>query len=389
MNLTGLTPDLIFAATVVLVAGVAILTPRLGVFAALSVVIVRVLVPVAYFATVREGGWRLTDDVTYAKESAELIATGGGPLDLFLDTGTNEALFRIAEGRHVGYYVQNAVALALFGEHYWAPVMLNVLLSFLGALAVWRLVIMSGASRPYARAATVFFTLQWDVVAWSSFLNLKDTLVMTLSAWAVVGALDFARRTSLVGALRFLFCSILLSFLRWYVPFLILAALGAWGIVTLRGWRRMLLVLFFAGGLFTGLQAGAPTEMIQPGGLLPGMMQFLVTPRPWGIEPRYSFLLLPALLHWLVLPLATFGGIQMWRRGPIGRALIMYFLALIVFYGMIPQLQGPRHRYQGVFVLAMAQFQGLYALMLAAIGSRNPAPGRVVGEGKRVFDLSG
>ena len=38
-----------------------------------------------------------------------------------------------------------------------------------------------GFSRGYIRGCLVFFLFHWELLVWSSLLNLKDTLVMTLT----------------------------------------------------------------------------------------------------------------------------------------------------------------------------------------------------------------
>jgi len=89
---------------------------------------------------------------------------------------------------------------------------------------------------------------------------------------------------------------------------------------------------------------------------LSGIVHIILTPRPWGISPEYSFLTIAAVLHWLFLLPTVIGGGMLWRQSKEAALLIIYCLVLIVLYGSYAELQGPRHRLQLVFIIAWMQF---------------------------------
>lgn len=353
--------ELLAASALVALALLLALQRVLGWRLAFLVACVRVGLSLSFFGAWDDGGWRLYDDVSYAQDSAELLASTSSPLALVFDPAANARLFSLAGGQNVGYYVWNALALALFGEHYWSAVLLNVLASGLGGVAFWRILRLSGVARARARAATLFFLLHWDVLAWSSFVNLKDSLVVALSAGLFAAALALAReRRPRVRDLLLLVASAgALYFLRWYVPSLFVCAFGLWGCFELRGVRRGLLVT--AGLAFLLWQIGQPFEQeyLEPGGVLAGAGRFLFTPRPWAIRDPYGFLVVPAILHWACAPFALWGALALARSNSGARLALVYLACVVLFYGLVPELQGPRHRYQAVFVLAWFQFEGL------------------------------
>jgi hypothetical protein len=365
--ITTPTPALVFASLCVLAVCVLVLRGAVGWRWALVVACVRVGISFANFGLVGpvEGG--LLDDVTYAREAGRLIASGTGPVEILTEPSATGALYSAAGSRHVGYYFLNVLSQSLFGAHYWSTVLVNVLLSCVAARAVLWLLRGLGDSEARARAGALFFLLHWDVLVWSSFFNLKDTAVLALSAWSLVWLLRCARRpawTAIGGAVGTLF---VLTFFRWYAPILILGGFGLWGLTHLRGWLRAALMVGTAGALASLLDVTEDTSLLQPAGLAGGAVRFLLTPRPWGLAEGSGFLLLPSVLHWLTLPLLAYGVLHLAARSS-GRLLLAYLGTVVAFYAQVPEVQGPRHRYQLVFVLAILQFEGLYGLLRQALG---------------------
>jgi len=386
----GLSPDLALAALAAFLGAAAIARRWLGWGTALAVAALKVLFLLAWFGLFDTGTVRSLDDLTYYGESSRLVASGAAPWELVTDPALARELFVVAGGQHVGYYVWNVLALWLFGDHYWSAVFLNVVCTVVAAGALVRLMELAGYGPRAVRAAAVFFLLHWDVFAWSSLLNYKDSLVLCLSAWMVLQGTRFALRPGWRPLLPLLGLSALLAFLRWYAPLLLLVALGVHAAFGARGRRRTALL---AGALLLALvlrPIGVDASAVQPGGLLPGAVRFLTTPRPWAIEPGARFLLIPAVLHWLLLPVAAWGAVGVWRRHPAARLALLWFAVVVAFYAVVPALSGPRQRFQASFVLALLQFHGLLVVGRAVLARpvRAAAPGAGAGA-PRATDLAG
>jgi len=371
----GLTSELCFAAGVTFVASFAVLVRALGTGPALALALLKAGLALLYFGVWDTGEWRLTDDVRYAEESAALLGNRGA-LGAVTGSGAVDELTRVAESQHYGYYVLNLGAMALFGEHYWAPVFVNVFLTCVAARALWSLMGRVGMGPSYRRWACAFFLVHWDVVAWSTLFNLKDSLVLCATV------LLFLAATALVqgrgspegpssgprGSSRFrwvalfVLVSLVLTTVRWYVPYFVLGAFGLWFALHAKGlWRVAALGLGLVLLPAVFLTVGGDAR-VQVGGALGGAVRFFFTPRPWGIEPSYAFLLFPSLLHWLAFPLAVWGAVRLWQGYPLARPVLIYVLLLIGLYAVVPRVQGPRHRFQTTFALAWLQFHGAWAL---------------------------
>lgn len=376
----GLTPELLVPAFWIGLASLWIVSRDLPYWLALSIVFVRFAVPVAYFAWLYDGRWTFLDDITYWWHGTILLELGYSPFTVLFDGQGLLLLLTLSGGPHILYAWWNHLAQYLFGPHYFAPVLMNIGLTFVAGAFFYRLVRFGGFGQAYAQGLLAFFLLHWDVVAWSSIANLKDVLVLALSAagfYCLARLFDSSspRRTkaaSVAGLLAVLF---VLPWLRYYIPVLLIGAVGVWVLLKLPG-RTKFAVLGAAGlGILLLLPGYIPTQYMElsPGSVLLGLVRFTLSPQPWSIEPEYTFLLLPAALHWLLFVPALGSAYLLWQRSP-GAALVLVYLAVTTaVYALIPELQGPRHRVQIIFIWAWMQYHAIY-LMLAHLYAKPGAP---------------
>jgi len=213
----------------------------------------------------------------------------------------------------------------------------------------------------------LFTALHPDVLAWSTIMNGKDTLVLTGTAIAIYAV-------SLAGELRYLRAvvlavgtGIILFFTRVYVPLMLLAVLMGTLLLSPLGRRRPALWLLVPAGL-VGVGSVLGTEgladaygRLQAGFVNPvhGIPRMLLTPIPFHTTEHYAFLDLPQVFHWAMLPALAYGVYRVWRRATFtARFMVLYFLAMILLYGMFENLQGSRHRYQLDGLVALFQFYG-------------------------------
>src|SRR5690606_21432609 len=127
----------------------------------------------------------------------------------------------------------------------------------------------------------------------------------------------------------------LLPWLRFYVPILILASIGIWTVLQRASWKKWL-VVFGAIGAMAWLisRYTIPTGVLQlsPAGALLGAVRFVLTPQPWSVDPGYSFLVLPALLNWVLLPVSALGAVLLMRESREAALPLIYLLVAIGFY---------------------------------------------------------
>ncbi len=349
----------------VVVALLAVLTVRrdLGLFTALAVAVLRVSVPLIYFSWYFDGRWTILDDVTYFANGQQMLDEGFNPLTALLTFDGFEQLRSLSGGNHILYAWWNVLAQYLFGEHYFAPVLLNVLVTFVTSHVLRRSVELLGFPRGYGRGMQLFYLLHWEVVAWSSFMNLKDPIVQLLTVASLYFVVRFFQRRDWFAVLGFVGVAQLFGLIRFYLPLLVVLTALLW--MTWQ-WKNSVkyLLIPLAGPLawwaWPVLQEHAP--YMDPESALYGTARMVLTPIPGRIDDFYSFLLIPSILHLTFLLPAAIGFIGLWRSSSLARLYLMYLAILIELYAITEELQGPRHRFQVAFVFVWVQFHFLWML---------------------------
>ncbi len=349
---------------------------------ALSVVLAAVKAGIfaVYYGFLFDGRFTFLDDWTYLERGIELHREGVG-LGNFWDN--LPLLVAVGEGDHFLYYLYNAAAVEWFGAAYFAPVALNVMVSAAVAWMATRLVVQERLIE--ARLGTLFFCfvlLHPDITAWSTVMNGKDTLVLLLHVTLLTAISLFLRGHRLQALLLASASVAVLLFLRFYVPLMFATALSLAALLQMRGAQRarvLMLSMLILGGLVwnLGLEGlGFFRDVLLANLVNPvtGFFRFLLTPVPFGTDDDFAFLNLPALIHWLLLPLSVLGAWRVYRqRTPFTRLLLLYSLVFVALYAVFGELQGPRHRLQLDFAWAVFQFVGVLAAA-RTVGGRSAAP---------------
>jgi len=128
-----------------------------------------------------------------------------------------------------------------------------------------------------------------------------------------------------------------------------------------------------------GLLALAWSKLdVEPGSMLFGVVRILLTPQPWSLESNYEYLLIPSTLHALALVPALAGISSLWRRLPGARLVVAYYALVVLVFASFPWQQGPRHRYQAVFVLVWGLVHLVREVLPAVVAwSRGATPSAV------------
>lgn len=358
----GLSPNLTWTAACVFALSLAVAVRHVSAIVAVLVVAVRVGIPVLYFAWHDDGTWRCLDDLFYLRQGSELYASGLKPWTPLIDDQAWLDLHIYASGHHILYVWWNSCACWLFGPHYYAPVLLNVFLSFLTGHFLCKLLEDMEFPAVYGQWFFLFFVLHWDTVAWSSFLNVKDPMVQLLTVVLLGSIVRFFQRLRPMAVVEAIAVSIVFYWLRFYIPVLVAAATGTWMLSQWRDPRKWLLLSVLGVGvvLFAPIDQDLD-DVLRFESVIYQSVRFSLTPQPWAIVESYGFLFLASVLHLLFYLPSLLGAISVWQRSPIARLLLMYFLAIVVLYAA-SESDGVRHRSQASFVIALAQFEFLWRL---------------------------
>ncbi len=330
-------------AITILILGYLVLRKYLPAWAALVIATIKAAIPFVYFwLYFNDGGWTLRDDMRYYGVGAGLLQLGYRPWDFIFDPEARDLLASAAASRHTLYYLWNIIAQSMVGMQYYAAVFFNVGLTFLTGVMMYRTLRLLDFPVRFLQGLLVFHMLHWDYLSWTSLINVKETLVEALLIASVCCMIRFVRLRSWPALLGVAACFFLLFTVRIYVPFLIMAAAGAWVLLQWQDGRKWLLTPLVVGALFLlYAKIGADDQQVYPHLVLAGGMRFILTPQPWNITPTYSFLQVPMVLQWLFAVPAGIGAIMLWQRNRECRLFILILLTFIAFYAMFPAHQGP------------------------------------------------
>lgn len=348
---------LLFESSVVALVGFILIYRVIGVGWALVIVAIKTLLPVAYFMGYLGEPWVLLDDLTYEAHAYRLLQSGMSPIDLLIDGDARDQLQMMAGGGHFLYLWWNLLAISIFGDHYFAPVLMNVGVSYLAARFFYRLIRYDlGDQTEHCKFLFALFLIHPEILTWTSFLNLKDTLVVTLILALMCSLLTILRGKRLKGALLSLALIYVFSAIRFYLPALLIAAFLALVMVRMSGWKRILILPPLLTLLYLLLPSDASLlELVKGDMFLQGVVRYLLTPRPWSLEDEYSFLLVSSLVHWIMLLPAVLMIPRLWRGGDAGKLSLLFLAVVSAFFAIVPELQGPRHRFQIYFVFIWLQ----------------------------------
>ncbi|MBD2538443.1 hypothetical protein [Coleofasciculus sp. FACHB-SPT36] len=367
----GLTSDLLRAAFCIGLLCFWIASRNLSIFTAFYAALVKVLIPLVYFAFFLDGTWIFLDDITYQFQGTKMLQLGYNPITALVNPDGLSNLMSLSGGRHVLYGWWNILGQYLFGKYYYSPVFLNVSLTFISGYFLFRIAHLSGFSRKYAQGLLLFSLFHWEIVAWSSFLNLKDPIIMTLTIIAIYLILRLSKQLKFYDLLGLGGVIFIFFWIRFYVPVVIMIATGIWLSLFQKGWRRYILLFLAAiGSIFVIFFLGLENTLYNFNRLeqnwttiLLGVIRMALTPQPWSIEPEYTFLFFPSILHWVLFIPAICGGWMLWRCSREVKFLFVYLVLTLFLYGAFYELQGPRQRLQITPIIAWAQFHFLWVVL--------------------------
>lgn len=319
---------------------------------------------IVYFGFVFDGTFTFSDDWKYISGGNEVIN-----YDIRI-SNLNEnfvTALTISQSNHFVYYIYNAYSIRFFGNEYYAPVAMNILLTVLIAL-LGSLVVKYGFgfSKKEKKWFFALLLIHPDILAWSTIANLKDILVLLLHVQLLLSVILLYKSRYFFTFLLLTPTLMILFFLRFYVPVLFAVAffISHFNIKTNR--NRM----FFLGGLLIILviMTIVGTNTIQYAFVnikkywsnpVYGFIKFLITPIPFNTEEEYSFLNFPALIHWFLLPFVFIGFQKIRRTGtPFCRFFICYCICFFCLSSIYTLTQGPRHRVQLNFAFTLMQYIG-------------------------------
>ncbi len=366
----GLTSDLLWTTFWIGLLCFWITNRDLSIVTTFFVVTLKISIPFLYFAFFYDETWNFKDDIAYQIHGIEMLRLGYNPITALLTPEGWHRLRVLSGGNHIIYAWWNLLGQYFFGEHYYSPVFLNIALTFITGYFLVRLTQLTGFNKQYAKAFLIFFLFHWELLAWSSFINLKDILVMTLTVTSLYCILKLSKKINLKDLSLLFFSLYWFYWLRVYITGLIIIATIIWLVLCYNGRYKFFIV--FAALLLSFLifKFAYPNKLSDVIDIISnlrsgfqGLFRMSLMPRFWAIGDKKSFLLFPSLLHWFFYLPTLWGLWKLWHRSKEISLLIIYLFLCLLLYGTFPEnYQSSRRRVQVVFMIAWAQFHYLWLL---------------------------
>ena len=376
----GLSWPLVSWAIVFSLVSVVVLSFYMPIKAAIPIVSAKYILTVSYFAFWSGGLWFIgNDDVSFFEHGLLLVETGYNPISILSSV----------EG---GYYFQcepsgcwkfgslaiyrwwNMLWIYLIAPEYYAPVLANVFVTVLSGCVFVDILRNSGFSEKYQLGFIIFFLLHWDVVAWSSFLNLKEpliTLLLLLSLRSVIGLVQLKSiviNIIVLGVIIYLFQGI-----RFYYPVLIAIAGALYLMVQTK--NKVLVFAFLlvaASGMIIHYSNyfGLIKELVYPTKIFVGLVRELLSPLPWKVTDPATYLIPGSILHIILLPGALIGAYLIIKcRSPV-LLIILFVVVGFMFYAAVPRLASPRHRAPLMALWILLEYQFIWSLLSVVLSER-------------------
>ncbi len=336
----------------------------------------RVAIPFLYFAYFFRSGWNLLDDLDYINQAQLLMSKGNNPFLIFFTPDGREKLLYVAGGHHILYYWWNLLAVYLFGSFYSSPIFLNVGTTFVSAALLHKMARLSGRSDSYSKWLALFFLVHWDVVSWSSFVNLKDALLLMMTLATAYLVAHLKEKKSFVTGIGLVVFLSAFYWIRFYFAELLVASAATWIAFSVKGAKKILwlgpalagCILAFPREGYTLFRQYATEDYVY------GPIRMALTPQPWRISPEYSFLLIPSILHWFFFLPCLAAAVSLWRKNQVFRLASIIAIICIIFRGLVPDLLGPRQRFPVAWVFAWLQFHAIWLTSIPARERLAPSP---------------
>lgn len=342
---------------------------------ALLVATVKTALFAVYFGYFFDGTYTSVDDEYYLNTGQQILLLLSGDMrDISIDQ-----LRAIVGGAHYVYNLLNTLSFYFFGEYYFSPIVLNILISALTAVLAVTIARQQQLMAPaYLPFFFLFFCLHPEILSWSTVFNGKDILVLLMNVLLVYSVSLFILHRKIAALLAASIAVFVLYSLRFYVPLMFGLSFLIYLILDMKLDLKKVLNFGFAVGLF--LLFVVPWDFlsysfeiyrnsfINP---ITGAVHFMLTPRPFFTDSIHGFLDLASLFNWFFFPLFLVGFYLGWKsKHSFIYFLIAYFAVFVLFYGGFYDLNGPRHRLQLLFVVSAFQFIGIQWLFRQIMSKR-------------------
>ena len=366
---SGFSVSLIFSTLFFWGAGVLILNRFFGFPVSVILVSLKLFLPFSFFAFWGDGSWFIgADDQSYFNAGVKLVESGENPITIWFSAVgkyvlTEHPILAI-------YHWWNMVWMYFFGTSYFVVVLANVFTTLIAGVMLCKVADTLKFEKMYGLGLAVFFIFHWEVLSWSSFLNIKEPLIVTLMI-ANIWAFLKIERGHLFFLVLYLGSLLLLLGIRFYIPALLGAATA--GYLILYAKKRFFIFPIVALGIgvilwkyWYTLGLVERLAVFEIKSFTWHLVKAIWSPLPWRVTDPALYLVPTSVMNTVTVPLSLLGFISMAFYGH-SKVAIYILLAVVsgyVFYSLIPPLSSVRHIFPFNALLIIFQFHLLWSIFI-------------------------
>ncbi len=398
-----------------------ILKKKLGINIAIFVSFIKTIIPLIYFAVFVDNTWHNNgDDQMYMSAGIlmyDLLSSLFNFNITYLDFNFSyDESFQFVEelkGRYIDlnffekfylttdYFSNNSFffksihwvaffSFIIFGFNWYAIVIFNIILNIFASLYIYKFSKLFNFSKNYSKFLMIFFLLNLEILSWTSFMSLKESLALLVNIMIFYYFYILFKKFSIKNLIILLVLILFIYTIRTYLTgFYLLYFIY---IYLLFFFNFKFLVKNFNYILFLSIPIIFIIYQFTPGytidvfyffgykisihiplydiitlhynltHFVKSLFSFWLGPKPWGVGINNNFLFLSSIVHYLLVIPGLIGAYKISKKN-------VYFAIMIIFLVMISLIYSyvgfeNRHRFQFSFIYIWAQSHFIYYIAI-------------------------
>ena len=332
-----------------------------------------------YFFYLYDAKYHFYDDIVYYSVTRDKLLN----FDILYYFINIEQIRSTIGTNHIAFWTLVYLSLKIFGLYYYSTILSNIIISTLASYVLYLTLKKMNFQDTFCKLFFIFSALHWDMIAWSSFLSSKEPLMflaITILFYNLI-IINQEKKIILTNIFFIILSLILISELRTYMFIFSIFIVSGYLMFLIELPKKRIfrtLIFFFPitvlpiyvylnfSSIYLAISSAfliLYPEIANLNEMPINFLKTLITPFPLNIQENYNFLLLPSILHYLTLILLPIGvSLSFNSKHKAFSCYIVLFLTAVTFYSFIPELAGPRQRFQYSMILMYWQFLPLYKL---------------------------
>ena len=277
----------------------------------------------------------------------------------------------------------------IFGFNWYAIVITNILLNVFASLYIYKFARSFKYSRQYSKFLMIFFLLNLEILSWTSFMSLKESLALFVNILVFYYFYLLLKKFSIKNLSYVLFLILFTYSIRIYLPgFYVIYFIAIYLFVlfdykfVIRKFKHILFLSipiilivyqFIPGQAFYSIEIIGYRFILhipfynivsfndQIIDFVKSLFSFWLGPKPWGISDNNNFLFISSFAHFLLIIPALIGSYDISKKNQYFAIMVIFLIIISLVYSSVGFEN--RHRFQFSFIYIWAQSHFVYYII--------------------------